>query len=239
VRPSGSARSIRPRAPFALVAALLTLVGAVGAPAAQGQMPPPGQASEGDFAGRVSLSDGRRLYLECHGAGGPTVIFEAGLRSRGDIWTWSVAGGIGTGVLPRVVPRTRACIYDRPGTLLGLDGYNLYYLQSPSPEASQYEDLEAIDFYLSFAEMRRKPRPPHRMPIVVLSREWGFGAPPGVSRGFARLVNRIWKRAQAKLASLEPGVKHLTAFGSGHQINVRRPGLVARMVGRVVAAVRR
>jgi hypothetical protein len=95
----------------------------------------------------------------------------------------------------------------------------------PSPEASQYEDLEAIDFYLSFAEMRGKPRPPHRMPIVVLSREWGFGAPPGVSWGFARLVNRVWKRAQAKLASLEPGVKHLTAFGSGHQINVRRPGV--------------
>jgi hypothetical protein len=87
--------------------------------------------------------------------------------------------------------------------------------------------------------MRRKPRPPHRMPIVVLSRQWGFGVPTGVTLGFARLVNRVWKSAQQRLASLEPGVKHLTAFGSGHQINVREPGLVARMVGRVVAAVRR
>jgi pimeloyl-ACP methyl ester carboxylesterase len=314
--------SARPR--FAGAARLILLAGVLGlsmalAPTACAQSPPPGPATSGDFAGRVALPDGRHLYLECHGSGGPTVVFEAGLRSRSDIWSWSVDGGVGSGVFPRVAGFTRACIYDRPGTLLGLDflsrsdpapmprstdeivtdlhdllwsagvpgpyvmvgastggliarqyasrypaevagivlvdaiseamqrlmkpgqfaRYNLYYLQSPSAEAAQYEDLEAIDFYRSFAEMRRKPRPPHGMPIVVLSRQWGFGVPTGVTLGFARLVNRVWKSAQQRLASLEPGVKHLTALGSGHQINVREPGLVARMVGRVVAAVRR
>jgi hypothetical protein len=49
------------------------------------------------------------------------VVFEAGLRSRSDIWTWSVDGGVGSGVFPRVAGFTRACIYDRPGTLLGVD----------------------------------------------------------------------------------------------------------------------
>jgi pimeloyl-ACP methyl ester carboxylesterase len=292
----------------------LALLGA----ATRAQSAPPGPPASGDFAGRVELPEGRDLYLECHGTGSPTVIFEAGLRSRSDIWDWSVDGGLGTGVFPRVAGFTRACIYDRPGTLLGLDAlsrsdpvpmprstdeivtdlhdllstagvpgpyviagsstggliarryaalyptevaglvlvdaisewmekllgparyarYDRYYLQSPAPQFAAYDDLERIDFYRGFAEMSLRPRPPHRMPIVVLTRQIGFTAPPGIGTSFARLVNRVWKRAQDKLATLEPGIKHLTAVGSGHQINVRRPGLVARMVGQVVAAVR-
>ncbi|HKH23363.1 MAG TPA: alpha/beta hydrolase, partial [Solirubrobacterales bacterium] len=76
-----------------------------------------GPASSGDFAGRVTIPGGREIYLECHGSGSPTVVFEAGLRSRGDIWSWARLGGVGFGVFPRVTPYTRACIYDRPGTL--------------------------------------------------------------------------------------------------------------------------
>lgn len=277
-----------------------------------------GSESSGDFAGRVPIEDGRKLYLECHGSGSPTVIFEAGLRSRSDIWSWSVDGGLGTGVLPRVAGFTHACAYDRPGTLLGLDAlsrsdpvpmprstgeavtdlhdllwtaavpgpyvfvgastggliareyasvypaevsgmvlvdaisewvqrlmkpsqfarYDLYYLASPRADLTAYDDLESIDFYRSFVEMAGRARPPHRIPMVVLSREWGFGAPAGITPGFAKLVNRTWKRAQAKLATLEPAIKHVTALGSGHQINVNEPGLVARMVGQVVGAVR-
>src|SRR3954451_6861459 len=80
-------------------------------PSAAGQA-----AGPGDFAGRVEIPGGRHLYLECHGSGSPTVIFEAGLRSRGDIWNWS-REGYATGVLARVTPFTRACVYDRPGTV--------------------------------------------------------------------------------------------------------------------------
>ncbi|MFL5908516.1 MAG: alpha/beta fold hydrolase, partial [Solirubrobacterales bacterium] len=116
--------------------------------------------------------------------------------------------------------------------------YNHYYLQSPSPESTSYRDLEAIDFYRSFAEMRVTPLPPRHLPIVVLSNDWGFGDPAGVPPGFAHLVNRVWKRAQGYLIRLEPGVKQLTAQGSGHQIALNRPGLVARMTARVVGAVR-
>jgi pimeloyl-ACP methyl ester carboxylesterase len=276
-----------------------------------------GSASDGDFAGRVAIEGGRKLYLECHGSGSPTVIFEAGLRSRGDIWNWSVEGA-DTGVLPRVSPFTRACLYDRPGTLAsfpfvsrsdpvpmprstgdvaidlhallaaaGVPGpyvlvgastgglivreyaslypaevsgvvlvdaiseameglmsagqfarYNLYYLQSPSADSARYEDLEAIDFYRSFAEIKPRRRSPRRLPMVVLSADYGFGTPSGVSRHFAGVVNRTWKLGQRYLASLRPKTRRVIAYGSGHQIQVNLPGLVARYVMGMVTRAR-
>jgi pimeloyl-ACP methyl ester carboxylesterase len=277
-----------------------------------------GSASDGDFVGRVAIEGGRKLYIECHGSGSPTVIFEPGLRSRGDIWTWSQEGN-GTGVMPRVSPFTRACLYDRPGTLAhfpyvsrsdpvsmprstgevavdlhallasaGVPGpyvlvgastgglvareyasfypaevsglvlvdaiseameglmrpsqfarYNQYYLQSPSPDAARYEDLEAIDFYRSFAEMKPRRRSPRRLPTVVLSAEYGFGTPAGVSRHFAGIVNRTWKRSQLYLAALHPKAKRVIASGSGHQIHTTLPGMVARYVLGLVNRARR
>ncbi len=280
---------------------------------------PPGPATSGDFAGLVTMPDGRRLYLECHGIGSPTVVFEAGLRSRGDTWFYSSSGADG-GVFSRVVSFTRACTYDRPGTVLdfenlsrsdpvpmprstgevasdlqsllwsaGVPGpyvlvgastggliarqfagrypsevgglvlvdaiseamqpllgperfarYNLFYLQARVPELDFYGSLESIDFYRSFAEMRHGPKPVRRLPEVVLSNDLGFGEAHGsVTQGFARIVNRAWKRSQRYLVSLDPLARRVTARGSGHRIAVNRPGLVARMVGRVVAAVRR
>jgi pimeloyl-ACP methyl ester carboxylesterase len=284
-----------------------------GARPAEAQSP----ASSGDFAGRVEIPGGRHLYLECHGSGSPTVIFEAGLRSRGDIWTWS-REGVGTGVQPRVAPFTRTCFYDRPGTLAhfpyvsrsdpvpmprstgevvgdlhalltaaGVPGpyvmvgastggliireyaalypaevsglvlvdaiseamqglmkpgqfarYNATYLQTPSENASQYKDLETIDFYRSFAEMKPLRRTPRRLPVFVISASWGFSPPTGVWRKFAVLVNRTWKRSQLYLASLHPHTKRVVAFGSGHQVHVNRPGLVARYVLGMVARAR-
>jgi pimeloyl-ACP methyl ester carboxylesterase len=275
-------------------------------------------AGPGDFAGRIGIPGGRSLYLECHGAGSPTVIFEPGLRSRGDIWTWSIEG-VGTGVEPRVAQYTRACIYDRPGTLAhfpyvsrsdpvpmprstgevvadlhallataGLPGpyvivgastggliarqyaslypsevsglvlvdaiseamrglmrpsqfarYNAYYLQSPSEDARQYTDLEAIDFYRSFAEEKPLRRLPRRLRSVVISADYGFATAPGVSPRFGTLVNNAWRRSQRYLVSLRPKTtKRVIAVGSGHQIHVNRPGLVARHVLGMVARAR-
>jgi pimeloyl-ACP methyl ester carboxylesterase len=294
---------------------LIALGGVAGAAPAVAQSD--GSPSAGDFEGRVDIGDGRELYLECHGSGSPTVIFESGLRSRGDIWNWSVEGPY-TGVLPRVTPFTHACVYDRPGTLahfpyvsrsdpvpmprstgdvvsdlhqllvaagvpgpyvmvgastgglivrqyasaypaevLGLvlvdaiseamEGlmkprqfarYDLYYLQSPSPDAAQYDDLERIDFYRSFAEMKPRRRSPRRLRTVVLSADYGFGRPVGVSRRFAGIVNGTWKRGQRYLASLHPKTRQVTVFGSGHQIHVNQPGVVARYVLGMVARAR-
>ena len=285
------------------LAAMVPAILAGGSAPASAQM----AGSSGDFYATVEIPGGRHLYLECHGSGSPTVIFESGLRSTGDIWWWS-REGVGTGVLPRVSPFTRACIYDRPGTLAhypvvsrsdpvpmprstgevvadlhslltaaGVPGpyvmvgastgglivrqyaalypaevsglvlvdpiteamkglmkprqflrYNTYYLQSPSEDALRYADLEVIDFYRSFAEVKSLRRSPPRLPTTVLSANYGFSAPPGVSRRFAGLVNRTWKRSQLYLTRLHPGVKRLVIFGSGHQIHVNRPAQVAR-----------
>ena len=297
-----------------VVAGLIALTGSV-ALAAPAVASVPGPATTGDFAGRVEIPGGRSLYLECHGSGAPTVIFEAGLRSAGGYWDYSTAG-FGTGPFSGVFPFTRACIYDRPGTLFGAvsrsdpvpmprstgeiavdlhallaaagvpppyvlvgastgglidreytslypdevagmvlvdaisEGvqhflkpgqfalYNQDYLQSVAGEEASYPDLESIDFYRSFAEMRLRRRPPHQIPILVLSSDFGFGPQPGTTHGFGRVVNRAWKEAQRYLTTLEPGVKHVIAVGSGHQISVNEPALVARMTLRVVAAVR-
>jgi pimeloyl-ACP methyl ester carboxylesterase len=291
---------------------MATVLLAVGSAPASAQSP-----ASGEFSGTVEVPGGRHLYLECHGTGGPTVIFEAGLRSRGDTWWGSREGG-GTGVLPRVAPYTHACIYDRPGTLAhfpqvsrsdpvpmprstgevvadlhallstaGVPGpyvmvgastggliarqyaalyptevsgvvlvdaiseamaglmrrrqfarYNRLYLQSPSADAAQYKNLEAIDFYRSFAEMKPLRRSPRRLPMFVISASYGFGVPTGVWKRFAALVNRTWKRSQLYLAKLHPHTKRVVAFGSGHQVHVNRPGLVARYVLRMVARAR-
>ena len=72
-------------------------------------------AARGDFAARVAIPGGRRLYLECRGAGSPTVVLEAGTGDRSDVWSTAPAGP-GQAVLRAVARFTRVCAYDRPGT---------------------------------------------------------------------------------------------------------------------------
>jgi pimeloyl-ACP methyl ester carboxylesterase len=90
-----------------LLPALLLLLLAVAGPA-QG-------------AGRlVEIGGGKGLYLDCRGAGSPTVLLEAGLRVRGDSWNFADdEAAIPT--YQAIGARTRVCEYDRPGTSLGPD----------------------------------------------------------------------------------------------------------------------
>jgi len=95
----------------------------LGIPTTAGSQDPTPEASSlvtasGDFAGLVDIG-GRSLYLECHGQGSPTVILEAGLLSRSDIWSRDSREPAGqrTMVLPGVAAFTRVCAYDRPGTI--------------------------------------------------------------------------------------------------------------------------
>ena len=73
-------------------------------------------AASGDFAGMVEVG-GRGLFLECHGSGNPAVVLIPGYRNTGEIWTVSNEPGQ-TMVMPAVARFTRACAYDRPGTIL-------------------------------------------------------------------------------------------------------------------------
>jgi pimeloyl-ACP methyl ester carboxylesterase len=71
----------------------------------------------GDFAGRVAIRGGRRIYLECRGRGRPIVLLEAGTGDLGQIWS-EPPSGPGQAVLLAVARFTRVCAYDRPGTYL-------------------------------------------------------------------------------------------------------------------------
>jgi pimeloyl-ACP methyl ester carboxylesterase len=71
--------------------------------------------------GPVEIPGGRKLYLECRGRGGPTVILVSGLGDGGDVWSSLNPGVKGPAVFPGVVRRTRVCVYDRPNTYLQTD----------------------------------------------------------------------------------------------------------------------
>ena len=59
-----------------------------------------------DPRGRTVAVDGRAVYLDCRGAGSPTVILEAGFGSGASGWG---------DVLDGVAAFTRVCAWDRPG----------------------------------------------------------------------------------------------------------------------------
>jgi pimeloyl-ACP methyl ester carboxylesterase len=79
----------------------------------------------GDFARQVPIGHGREIYLECHGQGSPTVLLDAGLRSRSDFWSERLPETPdGPTVLPGIAGFTRVCAYDRPGTTLGTEDFS-------------------------------------------------------------------------------------------------------------------
>ena len=107
--------------------------------------------AKGDFSGLVDIG-GRSLYLECRGEGSPTVILEAGLDGRGDVWSRDNLRPPGerTMVQPGVAAFTRVCAYDRPGTLgevdpdLDPDGPEFYPSRSdPVPQPRTTRELMA------------------------------------------------------------------------------------------------
>jgi pimeloyl-ACP methyl ester carboxylesterase len=81
-------------------------------------------AGSGDFGQLVSIGGDRQVYLECRGAGSPTVVLVSGTGGAADEWTDALdpadpAAGPKPrefAVLPTVASFTRVCAYDRPGT---------------------------------------------------------------------------------------------------------------------------
>jgi pimeloyl-ACP methyl ester carboxylesterase len=74
-------------------------------------------AAGGDFARRVRIGGGRRLYLECRGTGRPTVILVSGYGNGGDVWSLLDPGVRRPPVLAGVARHSRVCAYDRPNTI--------------------------------------------------------------------------------------------------------------------------
>jgi pimeloyl-ACP methyl ester carboxylesterase len=97
-------------------------------PASLGSSAP--SAGEQEFLGQVDIGGGRRLYLECHGTGAPTVILESGYHDSSQPWSLSDANP--PPVLLAVAGFTKVCAYDRPGTLLYTDPPRITDRTSPA-----------------------------------------------------------------------------------------------------------
>jgi pimeloyl-ACP methyl ester carboxylesterase len=111
-------------APLTFGLALVLLLGVPAAVAAQDATPVASPASAtGDFAGLVDIG-GRKIYLECHGEGSPTVVLVAGGSSSARYWTDDLLhpDAPRTMVMPEVAKFTRVCAYDRPGTYAEING---------------------------------------------------------------------------------------------------------------------
>jgi len=112
-----------------------------------------------------------------------------------------------------------------------------------------YPDLERADADRSFDQLLAAA-PLKPMPLVVLSADhpWGPLVPGMIADGLlpadippdvGYITDRAQKEAQAKLAALVPGAKHVTKTDSGHSIHHDQPQLVTEAIRDVVEAVRK
>ena len=155
--------------PFAFVSGVLALqLCAPARLAAQTSAGPTPLDSRGDIGGLVDIGGGRRIYLECHGTGGPTVVLEAGYRSSARVWSEDShqSGASRTMVLAGVAAYTRVCAYDRPGTVAHLkDGMR------PSRSDPIPQPRTASDVVSDLHALLHKAGVPG--PFVLLGHSWG------------------------------------------------------------------
>jgi pimeloyl-ACP methyl ester carboxylesterase len=99
-------------------------------------------AASADFAGLVDIGGGRKMYLECRGAGSPTVVLVGGLRASAE--DWNIADKSAAAVFPEVAKFTRVCAYDRPGTPVGDKPSRSDPVEQPTTARDAVADLHAL-----------------------------------------------------------------------------------------------
>jgi pimeloyl-ACP methyl ester carboxylesterase len=117
-------------------------------------------AAAADFAGLIDIGGGRKIFLECRGAGAPTVVLVGGLRASAD--DWNIAAKRGPTVLPEIAKFTRVCAYDRPGTPVG----EAPSRSDPVPQPTSAAD-GAADLYALLAAAREQG------PYVLVAHSYG------------------------------------------------------------------
>jgi len=111
-----------------------------------------------------------------------------------------------------------------------------------------YPPIERADSDRSFDQILAAA-PLRPMPLIVLSADhpWGPLVPGFIASGVVPantppdagyVTDRAQKRAQAALAALVPGARHVTNTDSGHDIHKDQPQLVIDAIRDVVEAVR-
>jgi pimeloyl-ACP methyl ester carboxylesterase len=125
-------------------------------------------AKNKDFAGLVDIGGGRKMYMECHGKGSPTVVLISGFRGAHDDWTSVIdskgePNPSGSAVFPEIGKFTRVCAYDRPGTTR-FDG-----TLSPSTPVAQPTTAQdgAADLHALLRAAKQKG------PYVLVAHSWG------------------------------------------------------------------
>jgi len=103
----------------AIVAVVLTMAATAlaASPSANNDSAKGNSAKNKDFAGLVDIGGGRKMYMECHGKGSPTVVFVSGGGDRAETWSKTLDPSQQP-VLPAIAETNRVCAYDRPGTYL-------------------------------------------------------------------------------------------------------------------------
>ncbi len=123
-------------------------------PAAQTATPVVDIGGTGDFSGLVDIGGGRRMFLQCRGQDGPTVVLVSGGGNTGGAWTVLPDEVAPPSVLPGVASFTRVCAYDRPGTALDADPPDDRSRSDPIPQPTTAEDMVAdLHALLSAAEI--------------------------------------------------------------------------------------
>ncbi|MEZ4564731.1 MAG: alpha/beta fold hydrolase [Thermomicrobiales bacterium] len=111
-------------------------------------VPASAAAAAGDFAGLVDIGGGRKMFLQCQGEGGPTVVLISGFGNPGGAWTVLPDGVASPAVLPGAAGFTRVCAYDRPGTLLDAappdDRSRSDPIPQPTTATAMVADLHAL-----------------------------------------------------------------------------------------------
>ena len=148
------------------------------------------------FAGLVDIGGGRKMYMECHGKGSPTVVLVSGARGAFDDWTHVIDSDdepkpSASAVFPKVGKFTRVCAYDRPGTPR-FDG-----TLSPSTPVRQPTTAQegAADLHALLRASKQKG------PYVIVAHSWG-----GL---IGRLYASTYPDEVSGLVLLDPGSEFL------------------------------
>jgi pimeloyl-ACP methyl ester carboxylesterase len=115
-------------------------------------------------------------------------------------------------------------------------------------DIAEYPDLERLDFDVSLEQVR-VAEPIRPMPLLVLSADAQYGTivpsliktgelPPDTPPDFGYVIDSANKIAQANLAQLVPGAKHVTDTHSGHNMMIDQARLVTDAIREVVLAIR-
>ncbi len=146
------------------LAAVVAVALSAAAPALAGSWSPndSGKGDPGnhkDFAALVDIGGGRKMYLECHGKGSPTVVFVSGAADRAETWSKTLVPSQ-RAVLPVIAETNRVCAYDRPGTILAVGEGEEDFAPSrsdPVPQPTTLEDGVADLHALLSASGERGP----------------------------------------------------------------------------------